>query len=269
LDGVLGHLTKPAQVRSTSCTNGEKTGATFLHTPISAGTDQSDSKDIIIDFKKHDQHDTDKTSLYRGTWADRLGLDWWLMGHLLQRYRTMQHHFPFVVIPEAWDLQHMLTSRPVLLLAIVSSSACHFSQIQQILIKELKDTLTRRVMIGGENSLELLQAFLVHLAGWVGSTDYMYNGRLSADALTGHNIIWSHGVNLSTGTCRWLSVWQWTCTWIQTLASQCGRQAIAQAQPVFSLIVTYHWIVHGKLFVLRWVAFTCPACKSVPFSGSP
>lgn len=58
----------------------------------------------------------------------------------------------------------MLLSRPVLLLAVVSSSASHFSHIQQILIKELKDTLTRRVMIGGENSLELLQAFLVHLA---------------------------------------------------------------------------------------------------------
>jgi putative NADH-flavin reductase len=51
-----------------------------------------------------------------------------------------------------------------LLLAVVSSSASQYSQIQQILIKDLKDTLTRRVMIGGENSLELFQAFLVHLA---------------------------------------------------------------------------------------------------------
>jgi putative NADH-flavin reductase len=58
----------------------------------------------------------------------------------------------------------MLVSRPVLLLAVVSSSASQYSQIQQILIKDLKDTLTRRVMIGGENSLELFQAFLVHLA---------------------------------------------------------------------------------------------------------
>jgi hypothetical protein len=205
---VLGYLTKPAEVRSTLCTDGEKTNATFLHTSISAGTDQSGSEEIIIDVPKHGQCDSGKASLLRGTWADRLGLDWWLMGHLLQRYRTMQHHFPFVVIPEAWDLQHMLTSRPALLLAVVSSSACHFSQLQQILIKDLKDTLTRRVMIGGENSLELLQAFLVHLAWWVGGTDYMCNGRLSADPLTAHNITWSHEVNLSTGTCRWLSVWQ-------------------------------------------------------------
>jgi hypothetical protein len=83
----------------------------------------------------------------------------------------MQHHFPFVVIPEAWDFQYMLTSRPVLLLALVSSSAYHYPQIQRSLIKDLKDMLTRRVMIGGENSLELLQAFLVHLAWWVDSID--------------------------------------------------------------------------------------------------
>jgi hypothetical protein len=237
---VLCHLTKPADVRSTLCTDGEKTGALFLHTPISAGTDQSDSEEVVINLRKYDQHDTDKTSVYRGTWADRLGLDRWLLGHLLQRYRMMQHRFPFVLIPEAWDLQSMLISRPVLLLAVVSSSACHYSQIQHILIKDLKDTLTRRVMIGGENSLELLQAFLVHLAWWVSSTDYICNGRLSANMLTGHNIIWSHGVNLSTGICKWLLVWQWTCTLIQTPVSYCGKQVFTQAKVVFSMIATWH-----------------------------
>jgi hypothetical protein len=135
-----------------------------LQTPKSADTDQADCDEVIIDLRNHEQRDTERTSISRGTWADRLGLDWWLLGHLLQRYRMMQHNFPFVVIPKAWDLHHMLISRPVLLLAVVSSSACYYPQIQQVLIKELKDMLTRRVMIGGENSLELLQAFLVHLA---------------------------------------------------------------------------------------------------------
>lgn len=58
----------------------------------------------------------------------------------------------------------MLSSRQVLLLAIVSSSACHYQRLQQALVKDLKETLTRRVMVGGENDLELLQALLVHLA---------------------------------------------------------------------------------------------------------
>lgn len=135
-----------------------------MQTPVSADTDQADLEEVIIDEQNHEQYDTERASILRGTWADRLGLDWWLLGHLLQRYRTMQHHFPFVVIPEAWDMHHMLASRPVLLLSVVSSSAYHYSRIQQVLIKDLKDTLTRRVMVGGENSLELLQAFLVHLA---------------------------------------------------------------------------------------------------------
>ena len=168
---MLGYLTRPAEARSTSYTDSHTPSATFLQTPVSADTDQADVEEVCIEARKNKQHDTRKTSVFCGTWADRLGLDWWLLAHLLQRYRTMQHHFPFVVIPEAWDFQHMLMSRPLLLLAVVSSSAYHYPRIQQVLIKDLKGTLTRRVMIGGENSLELLQAFLVHLAWWVDSTD--------------------------------------------------------------------------------------------------
>jgi hypothetical protein len=164
LDGVLGYLTKSAEVRSTSYTDSATPSATSLQTPISADTDQADVEEVCFEARKHERYEARKTSIFRGTWADRLGLDWWLLAHLLQHYRTMQHQFPFVVIPEAWDFQHMLASRPVLLLAVVSSSANHYPQIQQLLVKELKDTLSGRVMIGGENSLELLQAFLVHLA---------------------------------------------------------------------------------------------------------
>ena len=164
LDDVLGYLARSDESRSALNTYSETLDVTSLQTPTSANTDQADSEEIIIDVGDHEQHETRKTSMFRGSWAHRLGLDWWLLGHLLQRYRTMQHHFPFVIIPEAWDFQHMLVSRPVLLLAVVSSSACQYPHVQQALIKDLKDILTRRVMIGGENSLELLQAFLVHLA---------------------------------------------------------------------------------------------------------
>ena len=170
LDDVLDYLARPGEPRPTVNTDCETSGATSLQTTISTGTDQCDIEEVVIDVRNHEHHKTGRTSVFRGTWADRLGLDWWLLGHLLRRYRTMQHHFPFVVISEAWDLQHMLIARPVLLLAVVSSSACYYPQVQRALIKDLKDTLTRRVMIGGENSLELLQAFLVHLAWWVEST---------------------------------------------------------------------------------------------------
>lgn len=219
LDDVLGFLARPSETRPPPNIDSETSDGTSLQTPISTDTDLADTEDVIIDVQNHGHHETRRTSIYRGTWADRLGLDWWLLGHLLRRYRTMQHHFPFVVIPEAWDVQHMLISRPVLLLAVVSSSAYHYTQVQRALIKDLKDTLTCRVMVGGENSLELLQAFLVHLAWCVDIIDHESQRLSGTNTMTGHNTTWNHGVNSSTDICKWLSVWQWTYTWIQTLAS--------------------------------------------------
>jgi hypothetical protein len=130
----------------------------------SVDTDQEIPGDDIINMQDAEQCLPNRAPIARGSWASRLDLDHWLLGDLLQRYRTMQHHFPFVVIPEAWNVQNMMMSRPTLLLAIVSSSASNYPQLQQLLVRELKDTLTRRVMVGGENDLELLQALLVHLA---------------------------------------------------------------------------------------------------------
>jgi hypothetical protein len=100
-------------------------------------------------------------------WQTRLGLDKWLLAHLLQRYRTMQHYFPFVVVLESWDVPFMLDHRPTLFLAVAASAACHYPVVQQTLNEELKETVARRVLVGGETSLELLQTLLVYLAWWV------------------------------------------------------------------------------------------------------
>jgi hypothetical protein len=151
-------------MRSTSNANGETSSAMSSQSLVSVNNDREVAKDNIIDMQNAEQADSGKAIVSNGTWASRLDLDHWLLGHLLQRYRTMQHHFPFVVIPGTWSLQNMMMSRPTLLLAIVSSSASHYPQLQQLLVKDLKDTLTRRVMVGGENDLELLQAILMHLA---------------------------------------------------------------------------------------------------------
>lgn len=166
LGDVLDHVVRPSVPRSSVNTIPETSNAVSLRTPVSADTDHGDAEEVIIDLKRPDLHGA-RTSVSRENWVDRLGLDRWLLGRLLQRYRTMQHHFPFVLIPEAWNFQYMLTHRPVLLLAVVSSSACHYPRIQKMLIKDLKDILSSRVMVGGENSLELLQAILVHLAWYV------------------------------------------------------------------------------------------------------
>jgi hypothetical protein len=102
-------------------------------------------------------------------WQTRLGLDRWLLAHLLKRYRMMQHYFPFVVVLESWDVPYMLDSRPTLFLAVAASAACHYPVVQQALNKELKETLARRVLVGGETTLELLQTLLVYLVWCVGT----------------------------------------------------------------------------------------------------
>jgi hypothetical protein len=65
----------------------------------------------IIDVQDVERSERNRAPIARGSWAGRLDLNHWLLGHLLQRYRMMQHHFPFVVIPEAWNLQNMMMSR--------------------------------------------------------------------------------------------------------------------------------------------------------------
>lgn len=97
-------------------------------------------------------------------WASRLELDEHLLEDLLQRYRKMQHHFPFVVVHTHWGVPEMLQSRPCLLLAAVANAASHYPELQERLAKELRNLFARQIVVDGESSLDLLQALLVHLA---------------------------------------------------------------------------------------------------------
>jgi hypothetical protein len=63
----------------------------------------------------------------------------------------------------------MAEDRPFLLLAalaVASSNHCH---LQDALIKKFKESLSERVLINGEQDLDLLQGLLVHIA-WYKST---------------------------------------------------------------------------------------------------
>jgi hypothetical protein len=153
-DGSQQALRGPGDTYNAICSQGAEPSA----------TGQNVAQARILDVQETEQHETSRKSVSHVNWATRLDVDQWLLGHLLQRHRAMQHHFPFVVVPEAWTVQYMLTCRPTLLLAIIASSACHYPRLQQVLVQDLKDILTRRVMTNGENDLELLQALLVHLA---------------------------------------------------------------------------------------------------------
>lgn len=153
LDGVLDHLTEldKDKADSTSIDPSSTSGPTDLPGPT----------------RNVSYEDASTTVSSSSDWPTRLGLNPWLLAHLLQRYRTMQHYFPFVVVLSSWDVPHMLNHRPTLFLAVVASAACHYPVVQQALNEELKETLAQRVLVSGETSLELLQAVLVYLAWWV------------------------------------------------------------------------------------------------------
>jgi hypothetical protein len=153
----LDHLAKPGE---------DKVASISTH-PFSAGAG-ANLPDPTLDIN-HQNAGTIASS--PSDWQTRLGIDKWLLAHLLQRYRTMQHYFPFVVVLESWDVPYMLDSRPTLFLAVTASAACHYPVVQQALNRELKETLARRVLVGGETSLELLQTVLVYLAWWVDALD--------------------------------------------------------------------------------------------------
>jgi hypothetical protein len=150
----LDHLAKPDE---------DKVASTPTY-PFSAGT-IANLPDPTLETSHPNACTTTANSPSDG--QTRLGLDKWLLAHLLQRHRTMQHYFPFVVVPESWDVSYMLDHRPTLFLAVAASAACHYPVAQKALEKELKETLAQRVLVGGETSLELLQTVLVYLAWWV------------------------------------------------------------------------------------------------------
>lgn len=163
LDGMLEHLSDQNDSRSVSTRSHDKDSCPQSVGATTEAIDRSTTDGCYTDALAINDSMT-SSPIINGNWSDRLSLDRWLLNHFLQRYRAMQHYFPFVVIPDSWDVAYMLDSRPLLLLAVIASAACHYPQLQQRLVKDLRDALTRRVMVGGESTLELLQAMLVHLA---------------------------------------------------------------------------------------------------------
>jgi len=98
------------------------------------------------------------------SWASKLNLDLPYVDYLLERFRGTQAFFPFVIISTQWRASDMMVERPFLLLTAVASAADSSSQLQQSLAEEINETLARRVVVAGDNNLDLLQGLLVHLA---------------------------------------------------------------------------------------------------------
>ena len=97
-------------------------------------------------------------------WITDLGLGPVVLEHLLDRFRGMSSYFPFVRLSDAWTAASMAEDRPFLLLAAVVAASSKYCHLQDALIRKFKETLSQRVIMAGENDLDLLQGLLVHLA---------------------------------------------------------------------------------------------------------
>jgi hypothetical protein len=82
----------------------------------------------------------------------------------LATFREMSSYFPFVILPAEATVQSMFLEQPFLLLAVLAASSSAEKKLQHVLEEELRSTLSSRVVLEGEKSLDLLQGLLVYLA---------------------------------------------------------------------------------------------------------
>lgn len=88
-----------------------------------------------------------------------------LAAEYLQCFRTKSIYFPFVVLPAHTMLDTLRREKPFLLLSVLSISAVQSpSRLQKTLELELRESLSRRTIMNGEKSLDLLQGLLVYIA---------------------------------------------------------------------------------------------------------
>ena len=76
----------------------------------------------------------------------------------------MVEHFPFVVVPPSMSVQGLRQEKPLLFLAISMATSFHDSLRQQSLGREVVESLSKRLLLQGEKSLDLLQGLLVFIA---------------------------------------------------------------------------------------------------------
>lgn len=79
----------------------------------------------------------------------------------------MTPHFPFAYIQPQQYAEEVRQQRPFLFLAILAAASYDNMPLQKALGKEVKQTISTRMVINGEMSLDLLQELLIHLA-WYG-----------------------------------------------------------------------------------------------------
>jgi hypothetical protein len=82
---------------------------------------------------------------------------------LLEEFMVMSRTLRYVLCPEQ-SISDFRRERPMLLLSIMTTSSWRDRPLQIILEKEYLNSLGVRMVVKGEDSLDMLQSLLVHLA---------------------------------------------------------------------------------------------------------
>lgn len=82
----------------------------------------------------------------------------------LQSFRGKACNFPFVYVSPQTSLDTLRREKPFLLHAILTVGAQSNFKLQDRLELELRELLSKKVFVGGEKSMDLLQGVLVYLA---------------------------------------------------------------------------------------------------------
>lgn len=89
-------------------------------------------------------------------------------------FQSRASHFPFVLVPPKWTLDSLRRERPFFLLSLLSFASHHNEKLQLRLELELRESLSKRVIVHCEKSLDLLQGVLIYLA-WYASRDEVFS----------------------------------------------------------------------------------------------
>lgn len=76
----------------------------------------------------------------------------------------MAIYFPFVVVPANMTVGELKSSKPFLFLVIMTIACRHDASRQSMLATTVREFISQKMIIQGEQSLDLLQGLLVYLA---------------------------------------------------------------------------------------------------------
>ncbi|KAK5452023.1 hypothetical protein LTS15_007746 [Exophiala xenobiotica] len=78
--------------------------------------------------------------------------------------KDLGQHFPFVVIPPHMTPDDLKDAKPFLFMTVMTVGCRHDVERQSALAQKVREVVSHRMIVGGEQSLDILQGLLIYLA---------------------------------------------------------------------------------------------------------